>query len=177
MKKLFMILAGCLMITSLSAQTISEGTKFVSSTLTNLSFNSVSIGVGDENTSASRFGLQAAGGYAIKDDLAIVAGLAFQSAKEDDTSGNVFGFFVGARYYVVPNVFAGAKLAFANLKYEDAKGNTMGVELNGGYTYFLSDRFAIEPSISYYYGLSNKFEDTDIDLSMFSLNIGFVYYL
>lgn len=165
------------MITSMSAQTLPKGTILVNPTLTNLSFNSVSVGIEDENFSASRFGLQATGGYAIKDDLAIIGGLGFQSAKQDDTDGSLFDFFVGARYYVIPNVFAGAKLVYGKIDANGNSGTTFGLEVDAGYSYFLSKKFAVEPSISYYYGLSNKVEDTSIDLSMFSINVGFVYYL
>lgn len=187
MKKLFLILIGCVCLTSMSAQTISKGTVMANTTLSNLSFNSVTIGFEGDKTSSSRFGLQATGGYAIMDDLAVIAGVGFQSAGESDSRANVLDCFVGARYYVIPNVYAGAKLAFGNVKLslgdEDIEelisgsvgGSTFGVELNAGYTYFLTDRFAIEPGVSYYYGISNKLEDSKFNLSMLSFNVGFIY--
>ena len=87
---------------------------------------------------------------------------------------------------MIPSLFAGANFtlgtASVNNKldsdYDSSfKANTLGVELNAGYTYFLSDKVAIEPSLSYMLGLSTKVQDTPINLSMFSLNLGFLILL
>ncbi|MCR4860166.1 MAG: outer membrane beta-barrel protein [Bacteroidales bacterium] len=186
MKKLISILAGCLLVTGVSAQTISKGTVLINPTLTNLSFNSVTLSFEGEKTSFSRFGLQATGGYAIIDDLAIIAGLGMQSGSAEGSKANVIDFFAGARYYVIPNLYAGAKILFANASISDngdlfdagsTKASTLGAELNAGYSIFLSDRFAFEPSVSYLYGINNKIGDLSCGLSMFSLNFGFLFLL
>lgn len=197
MKKLFLILlAGCLMSAAASAQTLPAGTKFFNPSLTNLSFNAITIGVDDEKGSTNRLGLQAMGGYAIMDDLAIVAGVGFQSAKYEDTGISALNLFAGARYYLpmAPGFYAGANLALGSatvktdlgkslddddfdIDLDSIKANTIGVELNVGYSYFLSSKVAVEPAISYTYGLSTKVSDQDVKLSMFTLNIGFMILL
>ena len=187
MKRLFLLIfAGCLLAAAASAQTLPAGSIFVSPTLTNLSFNAITVSYEGEKESFSRYGLQATGGYAIMDDLAIVGGLGFQGGSYDGSAITVLNLFAGARYYVIPSLFAGANFtlgtASVNNKldsdYDSSfKANTLGVELNAGYTYFLSDKVAIEPSLSYMLGLSTKVQDTPINLSMFSLNLGFLILL
>ena len=154
--------------------------------MTNLSFNSFTISSKGEKESFSRFGLQATGGYAIMDDLAIVGGLGFQSGSYDGSGVSVFDIHAGARYYVIPNLYAGADLLFGTLSLNNKtgkgssgsmSGNTISVELNAGYSYFLADRIAVEPSISYTLGLSTKFEDQPFGLSALTLNIGFLFLL
>lgn len=187
MKRLFLLIfAGCLLAAAASAQTLPAGSFFVSPTLTNLSFNAVTVSVEGQKESFSRYGLQATGGYAIIDDLAIVGGVGFQGGSYDGSGITALNLFAGARYYVIPSLYAGANLtlgtASVNNKVSDEfdsnlKANTLGVELNAGYSYFLSSKVAIEPSISYMLGLSTKVQDTAINLSMFSLNIGFLILL
>ena len=186
MKRLFLILAGCLLAAAASAQTLPAGTMFVNPTLTNLSFNAISVSVEGEKESFSRFGLQASGGYAIMDDLAIIAGVGLQGGKFEDSSVTALDLFAGARYYVIPNVYVGANLVLGNANIKNdlsdevdssLKANTLGVEVNAGYSYFLSKNFAVEPSLSFNYGLSTKVQDQAINLSVFSLNIGFLILL
>lgn len=116
-----------------------------------------------------------------------------------------FNISAGARkYFFIPGFYAGANLVLATftlnneIEVEDdddddadagagagaaatykgkSSGHSFGVELNAGYTYYLSKHFAIEPSVSFMYGLSTKMEDMKANLSVFSLNIGFVYTL
>jgi len=186
MKKFFAFAVGCLLVTTVSAQTLSKGSIFVDPTLTNLGLNSVTIGINDDSQTFSRFGLQATGGYVIMDDLAIVGGVGFQSGKYESSGASLVDIFAGARYYVIPNMFVGANALLGNLSinnkeddsYSDKiKGNTLSVQLNGGYSYFLSERFAVEPSISYTLGLSTKIAEQSVDLSIFSINVGFIYLL
>lgn len=186
MKKLFAILVGCLLVTVASAQTVSKGKILLSPTLTNMSFNGVTVSHEGAKQNFSRFGLQASGGYAIMDDLAVMAGLGLQTGKYDDSGATALDVYVGARYYVIPNVYAGAKLVLGTAsikndvssKADDAiKANTLGVELNAGYSFFITDRFAFEPSISYLLGLNTKVQEMNIGLSMFSVNFGFLFVL
>ena len=196
MKRLFLALAGCLIAMAASAQTLKEGTVFVNPSLTNLGFNSFSVKVSGETTSASRIGLQARGGYALMDDLAIMAGLGYQSVSAEGTSVGFFNIAAGARkYFLVPGLYGGANLVYGTLNskskstsyYDDddyyggssssTNGNTLGIEVNAGYSYFLSKHFAVEPSVSYMYGLSTKVSGQKIGLSVFTANIGFIYKL
>lgn len=186
MKRLFTILAACLLVTAASAQTISKGTFFVNPTLTNLSFNAVTISSGGAKESMNRIGVQVTGGYAIIDNLAVVAGVGFQSGKYSDSSMNVLNAFVGARYYFIPSLYAGLNAAVGNLSLNNNTGTgskgantgtTFGLEANVGYSWFLSERFALEPSLSFYYGLVNQMAGQKFNLNMFSVNFGFLYYL
>ena len=167
MKRLFLALAGCLIAMAASAQTLKEGTVFVNPSLTNLGFNSFSVKVSGETTSASRIGLQARGGYALMDDLAIMAGLGYQSSSAEGSAVSFFNIAAGARkYFLVPGLYGGANLVYGTLNskskstsyYDDddyyggssssTNGNTLGIEVNAGYSYFLSKHFAVEPSVS-----------------------------
>lgn len=198
MKRLFLALAGCLIAMAASAQTLKEGTVFVNPSLTNLGFNSFSVKVSGETSSASRIGLQARGGYALMDDLAIMAGLGYQSASMEGSTLGFFNIAAGARKYFMPGLYGGANLVYGTLNskskstsyYDDddfdyyagsgsnsTNGNTLGIEVNAGYSYFLSKHFAVEPSVSYMYGLSTKVSGQKIGLSVFSVNIGFIYKL
>ena len=197
MKRLFLALAGCLIAMAASAQTLKEGTVFVNPSLTNLGFNSFSVKVSGETSSASRIGLQARGGYALMDDLAIMAGLGYQSASMEGSTLGFFNIAAGARkYFLVPGFYGGANLVYGTVNvnskssyngYDDddyyggssssPNGNTLGIEVNAGYSYFLSKHFAVEPSVSYMYGLSTKVSGQKIGLSVFSVNIGFIYKL
>ena len=99
MKRLFLLIfAGCLLAAAASAQTLPAGSIFVSPTLTNLSFNAITVSYEGEKESFSRYGLQATGGYAIMDDLAIVGGLGFQGGSYDGSAITVLNLFAGARY-------------------------------------------------------------------------------
>lgn len=189
MKRLFFILAAALLVTAASAQTLPKGRFFINPSLTNISFNTVTISVDGDKAGMNRFGLQASGGYAVIDNLGIVAGLGYQSASYQGSGLGAFNVFVGARYYIVQGFYAGANFAFGNLstRNNDVKtsevpkgsnnGTTLGIEANAGYSFFISDRFAIEPSLSFYYGLSNKMAGSAFNLNMFSVNFGFIYLL
>lgn len=195
MKRLFLALAGCLIAMAASAQTLKEGSVFVNPSLTNLGFNSISVKASGETSSTSRLGLQARAGYALMDDLAIMAGLGYQSVSAEGTSVGFFNIAAGARkYFLVPGLYGGANLVFGigsyrtkSSYYDDddyyggssnsTNGNTLGLELNVGYSFFLSKHFAIEPSVSYMYGLSTKVAGSKIGLTVFTANIGFIYKL
>ncbi len=200
MKRLSLALAGCLIAMVASAQTLKEGTVFINPSLTNLGFNSISVKASDETSSTSRLGLQARAGYALMDDLAIMAGLGYQSVSAEGTSVGFFNIAAGARkYFLVPGLYGGANLVYGTVNvnskssyngYDDddfdyyagsgsnsTNGNTLGIEVNAGYSYFLSKHFAVEPSVSYMYGLSTKVSGQKIGLSVFSVNIGFIYKL
>lgn len=189
MKRLFFILAAALLVTAASAQTLPKGRFFINPSLTNISFNTVTISVNGDKAGMNRFGLQASGGYAVIDNLGIVAGLGYQSASYEGSGLGAFNVFVGARYYIVQGFYAGANFAFGNLSTRNNdvttsevpkgsnNGTTLGIEANAGYSFFISDRFAIEPSLSFYYGLSNKMAGSAFNLNMFSVNLGFIYLL
>ena len=93
-------------------------------------------------------------------------------------------------YFFHPNWGIGAGLWFENISSTASlnnntgtgskganTGTTFGLEANVGYSWFLSERFALEPSLSFYYGLVNQLASAKFNLNMFSVNIGFLYYL
>ena len=204
MKKFFVLLIACLMVTGLSAQsigkktttsasqkstqssaaTVKQGTILVNSTLTNLSYNSAKAGPEGNTTSYSTLGLQLSGGYAYMDDLVLVASAGYQNINFDDSSAGVLNIVAGARYYVIPNLFAGAGLSIGTLSLSNkddeednsTSGHSYGINLNVGYSFFLTQNIAIEPSFVYNYGFANKYEDHDYDISGLTLNIGFSLY-
>ncbi|MCQ2171935.1 MAG: porin family protein [Bacteroidales bacterium] len=183
MKKVFAVLVGCLLVFSASAQTIKKGQAFLDPTLTNLGFNTGSITPEGSSSSvkATRFGLQAAGGFAVIDNLAIEAGIGFQTMKGDDTPLSLFDVYAGARYYVIPNLFAGADLMLMSGKVGDSSFmskdsiNALNLVVKAGYDFFVSEHFAFEPSVSYLFSLTAKTSDTNFKIGAFSVNIGFLY--
>jgi len=197
MKRLFLALTGCLFAIAASAQTLHEGSIFINPALTNLGYNSFNVKIEGEKTSSSQLGLQATGGYVLQDDFAIMAGIGYQNVSHEDSGMGLFNISAGARKYFIPGVYAGANLVLGtlsiknnekNIREDDDdeeeystggsdKGHTFGIELNAGYTYYLSKNFAVEPSVSFYYGLSSEVMDHKVDISIFSINIGFIYKL
>lgn len=200
MKKLFLlILAGCLLAAAASAQTIPAGTIYVNPTLSNFGFNSVTASNNGDKESSSRFGLSASGGYALMDDIVIVAGAGLQNISYSGASISTISLFAGARYYVIPNVYAGANVTLNSASGKSKTGkktavsddddddisfdtshmtaNSLGLQLNAGYTYFLSSKVAVEPSLSYTLGLSTKVMKQSVNLSTFTLNVGFIILL
>lgn len=182
MKKLISVFVCCMLFAAAgSAQVFKKGQIFISPSLTNLGFNSLNLKFdGGDSISNSRFGFQAAGGYAIKPNIAIEAGLGFQSLNVDSSPLSEFNIFAGARYYIQKSFYANADLAFLSGKSEGAGGNTgkfkaTCLQIGAGYDYFLSKKFAIEPSISYLFSLSAEVEKQDLTLGLFSLNLGFIY--
>ena len=220
MKKAFVLLLACLMAVNVSAQkaktsssskkttstkttasakkksndgTISKGTIFFNTNATNISFNHFTFGDKDSNTSSSatRFGLQATGGYGLANNLALVGGVGFQYGKEEDTSATAFTFNGGVRYYVIPNLYVSGMAVLGTMKVngeidtsgagggkkDGLKGSTFGVDLGVGYSYFLTPRLAVEPNLSYSIGISNKLEDAEFKLNSLTFNIGFTILL
>lgn len=184
MKKLISILVCSLLVIGASAQTMKKGSKFISPSLTNLGFNSLSIKFdGGPSQSYSRFGFQATGGYAIKNDLAIEGGIGFQSLNIDSSPLSEFNIFAGARYYFQKGLYANADLVFLSGKGDGSAGGygtdtnlkATCMQIGAGYDFFLSKKFAIEPSLSYLFSLSAEVEKQDFTLGVFSINLGFIY--
>lgn len=197
MKKLFVILIGCLLVVSASAAgktssakkssskssaLVTKGEWFIAPSLTNVGLNSISIKPADASTSTSitRFGLQATGGYGLMDNLAAEAGVGFQSLSFSGSSSSVFDIFAGARYYFFKNFFANADLLLALGKSGDSdysgNFNAFGLNVGAGYDFMIGNSFAFEPSISYTFSLSAKLDEAKFNLGLFSINLGFVYF-
>ena len=185
MKKLILTLTGCMLVLAASAQTIEKGSIFANPAATNIGFNSINLKPeGGESSSTSLLGFQARGGYAIADDLALMAGIGYQNVSSDGTGAGLFNVSAGVRKYISSGFYGGANLVFGSLSMKNnangggtSTGTTIGAEVNAGYSLFLSKNFAVEPSINFMYGLSTKMQDAKFNLSVLSINIGFTYKL
>lgn len=119
MKKFFFTLALlCAFAGAGFAQTVSEGTIILNPQLTNLAYNSFKVSSDGASSKFSMYGLQADGGYAIKDDLLIIGGVGYQGLKFEDTSGSMLNIRAGVRYYIFNGLFASGAWfwAMANLE-------------------------------------------------------------
>lgn len=181
MKKILLLLAVTAMTmlsaSTASAQRLTAGTMFFSPTLTNLGFNSVTISTDSDTESYSRVGLSISAGYALKDNLAAVGTIGFQSLSSDDSGISLTTIGAAAKYYFHKDFFATGGLQFgvgsAKTDGSSDSATSFGTVLGVGYSYPLSDKIDIEPGIGYYYGLSNKVKGGSINLSSLSINIGF----
>ena len=200
MKKFFFTLALlCAVAGAGFAQTVSEGTIILNPQLTNLAYNSFKVSSDGASSKFSMYGLQADGGYAIKDDLLIIGGVGYQGLKFEDTSGSMLNIRAGVRYYIFNGLFASGSLVLGHGKlgdgtfgdlgfgdegYEeeyvesDAKAdlNSLNLAIGVGYSIFLAERFSIDPFLNYTYGLSNKVAGESFGMTALSLNIGFSFY-
>ena len=169
--------------------TFKKGDKVFNPTLSNIGLNSITISHGSKSQSLTRIGLQAAGGYVIKSDVIVMAGVGFPSYSSDDDSTSLFDISAGGRYYLTPNVFATGNLVLVtgsmkekssdgeSTKTTSSKIQSTDFRLGAGYTYFITKNFAVEPSITYDLGLDTNFSGKKMDIGVLSLNIGFIVKL
>ncbi|PQJ22761.1 outer membrane beta-barrel protein [Tenacibaculum sp. SG-28] len=112
----------------------------------------------------------AEGGYFIKDNLAIKAGLGYSPALESGSlSPEVFSYKIGAKYYI-SNVIP-VQLDF-NGAYIQAADNPSYIGLQAGYAWFLGDNVSVEPGIRY-----DISTDEEAALSVFQFKIGFAIHI
>ena len=102
------------------------------------------------------------GGYFIKDNLAIKAGLGYS-----DAALNSFNYKVGTEYYINGNIPVG--IDFTGTSMSDLSTNWLG--LQGGYAYFIGDHISIKPTLRYNVGLEEG------QKGLFQGLIGFALYL
>ena len=193
MKKLFAAIAILSISLSASAQVVKKGTIVVNPTLTNVSYNSMtmttSIDDDEDDTFSSsdkgtRMGFQVSGGYGLQDNLMLIASLGYQSGSSDGDSINATTLAAGAKYYFTNNIYATGTLNIANgtLNYakDETKVSATGLSLGAGYSYFLSPKVSIDPSINYSKSLKVTVEDVDgfnIAYSGLTFNVGFTIFL
>lgn len=108
----------------------------------------------------------AEGGYFIKDNLAIKAGLGYGSGFGTSS----FSYKIGAKYYI-SNVIP-VQLDFNGVSFEDADLNPSYIGLQAGYAWFLGDNVSVEPGIRY-----DISTDEDAALSVFQFKIGFAIHI
>ena len=178
-----------------------EGTSFINAQLTGLDIAKWSFSMeGDDHTSEfTQFGLNLAGGHYFQDDMAAVLTLGYLSVSPDEGGSlSALSLTAGVRRHFGSNFFVGGGLSLNSIKLEDDFGSTNDLKayliaLEAGYTYFLSERVAIEPGINYAYKFAGKisadFDDSDIwlktepasdgvdfDLTRMGFSVGISYY-
>ena len=153
-----------------SAQTVNSGAWMVGGTL---GFNSIKTD-GNDN-SETWFNLSPNVGYYIINDLAIGARLSLVSYSYDGSSNSQFGFGPWARYYFVNSLYAQAGIDFGSTGMDffsllaDEGSTTLNFGI--GYSWFLNNSVAIEPSLLYsiYSGVD---DGVFADYTRFGFNIG-----
>lgn len=170
MKKLlftFVALFALVVVNAQRSLALSEGswlieanTGFGESSTSNTAFSLRSI----DGTTAWSIGAE--GGYFVKENLAIKAGLGYADLGLDDLDG-FFNWKVGGKYYITSQI--PVQLDLNGSSGNDVSPLWLGIQ--GGYAWFVADNIAIEPGLRYGLGLN---EDAgDGDFNVFSLNIGF----
>ena len=211
MKKLSLLIVALLLFTVAGAQAQSEGGDFakrgailLNPQLLNVSYQSMKINSSDSDASdgekLSQLGLSVSGGYAIADNLFIlaqVAGQSLQLGSDDATKVSFFTIGAGARYYI-GKFFLGAGVLANNGKInmggyfddfddfddmevggDDFSTTMIGYRAEAGYALFLTPSVALEPSISYGGKLAGgaikvggEKMDSKLEYSQFGINLG-----
>jgi hypothetical protein len=117
--------------------------------------------------------LGAEGGYFVMDNLAIKAGLGYNSI--DLGAGNTTGFAykIGAKYYIMGNIPVQLDYAGGSGDLYKSGGETPSyLGLQAGYAVFLGDNVSIEPGIRYNSSLNDKYTDE----AAFQVCIGFALH-
>lgn len=201
MKKLFLAIVFFLLIIGPLAAQTEQGGFFINATSAlDLSFLDQKLKVDGNSTdigNVSNIELSALGGYFVADQFVLGLNLSVQSSTEEDAVDNrssttTFTIGPALRYYVINGLFAQGSLGFGttNLNYEPATGGSeetdLGVLTWGaalGYAFFLSERIAIEPALSYSYArLKDDTETTgggtgSLITSGVNLSVGFSFIL
>ncbi|MDR2125629.1 MAG: porin family protein [Prevotellaceae bacterium] len=166
MKKILLItLIAMLSIATANAQ-IAKGTTISLARVTGLDFSYAS----EEDQHLTQFELNAAVGYFVIDNLALVGQVGFAYSKwSDSESRSGFNFGLGARYYFVKTAYG--QVGYAGQKVKDVDlANYVGLEI--GYDIFISDNVFLEPAVYYAKGFSDVDKSSTFGLS-FGIGIKF----
>lgn len=195
MKKLSLLIVALLLFTVAGVQAQSEGGDFakrgailLNPQLLNVSYQSMKINSSDSDASdgekLSQLGLSVSGGYAIADNLFIlaqVAGQSLQLGSDDATKVSFFTIGAGARYYIGKFFLGGGVLANnGKINSGDDRSTTIiGYRAEAGYAIFLTPSVALEPSVSYGGKLTGgeikvggEKMDSKIKYNQFGVNLG-----
>lgn len=208
MKKLSLLIVASLLFTVAGVQAQSEGGDFakrgailLNPQLLNVSYQSMKINSSDSDASdgekLSQLGLSVSGGYAIADNLFIlaqVAGQSLQLGSDDATKVSFFTIGAGARYYIGKFFLGGGVLAnngkiniggyfddFDDMEVsgDDLSTTIIGYRAEAGYAIFLTPSVALEPSVSYGGKLTGgeikvggEKMDSKIKYNQFGVNLG-----
>ena len=208
MKKLSLLIVALLLFTVAGVQAQSEGGDFakrgailLNPQLLNVSYQSMKINSSDSDASdgekLSQLGLSGSGGYAIADNLFIlaqVAGQSFQLGSDDATKVSFFSIVAVSRYYIGKFFLGGGVLAnngkiniggyfddFDDMEVsgDDLSTTIIGYRAEAGYAIFLTPSVALEPSVSYGGKLTGgeikvggEKMDSKIKYNQFGVNLG-----
>ena len=171
MKKFFIFLAVSLFTVSAFAQTEQGKIRIGGDS----GFNFLNSKINGDDDSMNNFDIGLGGSYFFIDNFAADVELMFDYSKYGDFDAeSTFGIGIGVRYYLPPKIFVGASFDVLNMKVGDESASGTGVTLKAGYAAFLSDKIAIEPSVGYRIGLSDKDKGTQIN-NLF-ISVGFSFY-
>lgn len=155
MKKIVSLFLLLFLVTTAKAQ-FKEGTKYVGTSFTGLSYNS------NEHL---RFGVQADAGYFFADSWMLHANVGFEHTRKY----NALSLGASLRYYILQNgVYLSAGAGF---EHTSTGNNDIVVPLEVGYTFYLNHYIAIEPALYYKISLNDFSRGSTI-----GLRIGLGYY-
>jgi len=121
----------------------------------------------DGNTNLS---LGAEAGYFVMENLAIKAGLGYNSEKPDGGDAfTTFAYKLGAKYYIIGQI--PVQLDYSGASYKDFDENPSYFGIQGGYAWFVADNVSIEPGIRYNMSLNSDFYE-----DVLQFNIGFALH-
>lgn len=172
MKKLSMLVAMVLLVSHLPFAQTQKGNWMIGG-----SGEFSSQKTGDFNTTI--FSIQPTAGYFIANELAIGAGLAFTSAKdEDDDAVTAFAFAPFVRYYFAPlgpsaKLFVNGSFGVGSVKYVDSQSFTQW-DISAGPAIFLNPHTALEIALGYG---SMKVKNAPDATNSFGVSIGFQIHL
>lgn len=118
----------------------------------------------------TRWSAGAEGGYFIKENLAIKAGLGFSDAGFDGPGSSSFNYKVGAKYYIANEFPVGIDYTGSSIKDYDENPSYVGLE--GGYAWFVSPKVSIEPKLRYNLSMNSDFYDDALQVL-----VGFAIHL
>ena len=173
-----------------------EGDRFVSTQLTGLDITKWTFSMeGDsESSDFTQIGLNLSGGQFIQENLAVVATLGYLSVDPDDGDGlKAYSITGGVRYHVGGPFFGGAGLNYSKIDLNNSATtvNAFMIALEAGYSYFITERLAIEPGVNYALKLAGKIktggnddiwlktepaDGVDFDLTRMGLTVGITFF-
>ncbi|AWI27093.1 outer membrane beta-barrel protein [Flavobacterium pallidum] len=119
--------------------------------------------------------LGAEAGYFIMDNLAIKAGIGYNSFDDGTVDGSGFAYKIGAKYYILGMIpvqvdYTGASGDIYEAGPDAETPSYLGVQ--AGYAWFLGENVSIEPGVRYNSSLNDKYTED----GMFQVCVGFALH-
>ncbi|MDR0667910.1 MAG: hypothetical protein LBF90_04755 [Prevotellaceae bacterium] len=151
MKKIILVSVAALLFSTVA---VAQSPTAANKLFLNAELSGLSLGFTPE---PFELGLSAGGGYFVIDNLAVRAlvGLDIIGGQDGFDGATLFAIGAGARYYL-KGFFLEALLLGANTAFNDEGERTMELGIQGavGYSVFLNEHIALEPSITFGTGFS-----------------------